>query len=261
MSLSTLVHQLRQLAADGDRALGELDGGNAAAAGPFAAPHSTTAEDGSPAPVARNAAERFEDGPAPSLGAPLPAAAPSAGTHSPAAAPRPGSSGWILWAGLAAVVVLVIGAVVYFFATRGDPEPKAAVQPARDPEPAQPPLPDALRRRMRPVASREEDEEPEPEPRAPFAAAAAPLAPGRDSAWGSEDEAPPGPSQGEPRRHVHFDDQITEYPIPARRISRRAGSDPSAVSMAAARDEAGGADDFPHSVPQIRIDASQRFEG
>jgi hypothetical protein len=219
MSLSTLVKQLRQIAAEGETALGESSEMEAAPSYDH------------PAPVAKESATAGKS------------------LEIVPAAPRPAEAaagGWWVWILVGAAVLSLVGAGV-FFLVRKSPKPAGGGNSAVAPSavapsvPAAPVYPEVLRRRSRVLQQQpaEEEEEQEEQTHTP------PAQPEFQQA---------NPSMGEPRRHVRFDEEVTEYPIPARRISRRAGA--ATVEEPGPPDMGGSS-----SVPQIRIDMSQRFEG
>jgi hypothetical protein len=57
----------------------------------------------------------------------------------------------------------------------------------------------------------------------------------------------------EQQRHVRFNERVTEYPIPARRVSRRANATASTGEERA--------DEAAPEVPLLKISDAHRFEG
>jgi len=204
MSLSTLVRQLRQIAAEGESAVGALEAG---------AEETTT----------------------PSVVQAPPMVAPPAAPLQPPTTSTPDFSGKhkagggpFIWVFVGVAVLVLIGSIVLYLVLRKK-GPEA-------PPPHQPPaqLPSALQQRMTRLAEQRLAEEREQQ----------------DEQDHQEEDA----RTAHPPRHVRFDDAVTEYPIPARRMSRRAGGGAMEDLQAARPSE-------DTNIPQIRIDMSQRFEG
>jgi hypothetical protein len=248
MSLGQLVQQLRQLAKDGAGELGSEEWAGEAKAMPAGfAFQGAEAAVGAPAAV---------PGPALASGSSEPGSRALAAPGSPprVKAARP-AGGVAAWAALAVVLAAALGAVAYALMRRRSSEPQA------------PDLPDALRRRLpapqlRAQADEGEDGQAEEavEPRR-FRTSQ------RQAEWGDEDRGEraglrgPEGEGGPPDRHVRFDEHVMEYPIPARRISRKAQQGAGRTAPQEEEQEheqVSEQEEF--AVPQIRIDAAQRFE-
>lgn len=235
MSLTDLVKQLRQIAEEGESSIGPADHQQAFRTDP----QGPQTHPAGPLPA----------GPLPAEPHTLPAETLPAGSpHHPSTttaaltpAGSPSSSRvWGLLAVVIGVLLSVAGAV--FFWLRGKREPGAA--PITE-QPQQQQLPLAIRQRAEAVAARRAEYERQQRLRARQ----------QSMDFDAEDsEGEQTPLQQQPARRVRFDEEVTEYPIPARAISRRANAEmrtPSDQDMPAAA----------APIPQIHIDSSQRFEG
>lgn len=165
----------------------------------------------------------------------------------PAAALGAKKAGGVGVALLVAVVVAALlgGVLLYLFLNRKSGTPRQARPEESSPsEGSAPPVPEGLRRRIEAYAQRvagmEQDQQQEEE----------------DIRQAGDEARERASSAG---RQVRFSESVTEYPIPARRVSRRAEQDQSQHSQqqgtVAAPEPAELHDE--HEIPTLRIKPAQ----
>jgi hypothetical protein len=260
MSLGQLVQQLRQIAQEGSAA---LDMG--------ATPREGASIADEQAPRPRAAPQE-----APAISAALPAPGAAAASFGSASEARPASFGSASEArprsapdphpakppsrpvGLLIGIVLAVGvaAVVlaYFYLRR---RREAAKDAAAEP-PTVPPVPEALQRRIQAYAQRVVDQQRAEEQQEDLPEADEADFPEEAAAQQQPFAGGAGP------RHVRFNERVTEYPIPARKVSRRAaqeGSSGGGGGNGTYRDEDHQAEEPPPEFPTLQISAAHRFEG